>query len=299
MAAVESGRSRRKAADWPDVPTNVRHDNTLAQPLRDYGPRDHVDVIVTNPPFGGMGEDGIENNFPVNFRTNETADLFLVLIMHQLKDGGRAAVVLPDGTLFGEGIKTRIKEQLLATCQFSPKGRTADVWFYEHHYPLQRSFRRTRVAATDADDGADGVSALSNGVKLRRLLARMKAVEAHRRKPGLPCTVPCPMPSSRSRISPSVEHDLVLGAVLVQLRVADPGQFPLLVAEMGVEHPGQLFRGGPHLPDIRMLLPEFGDVRGEIEDFLVLRVDLRLVDLQVVAPGDQLPERRIGQSMQA
>ena len=99
-----------------DVPTNVRHDNTLARPLRDYGPRDRVDVIVTNPPFGGMEEDGIETNFPATFRTRETADLFLVLIMHLLKDGGRAALVLPDGTLFGEGIKTRIKEQLLETC---------------------------------------------------------------------------------------------------------------------------------------------------------------------------------------
>ena len=99
-----------------DVPTNVRHDNTLSRPLRDYGPRDRVDVILTNPPFGGMEEDGIENNFPASFRTRETADLFLVLIMHLLKEGGRAAVVLPDGTLFGEGIKTRIKEQLLETC---------------------------------------------------------------------------------------------------------------------------------------------------------------------------------------
>mgnify|MGYP003608634630 CR=1 FL=1 len=142
-----------------DVPTNVRHDNTLSRPLRDYGPKDRVDVILTNPPFGGMEEDGIENNFPASFRTRETADLFLVLIMHLLKDGGRAAVVLPDGTLFGEGIKTRIKEQLLETCNlhtvvrlpngvFAPytgiktnilfftKGTpTSDVWFYEHPYP--------------------------------------------------------------------------------------------------------------------------------------------------------------------
>ena len=152
-----------------DVPTNVRHDNTLARPLRDYGPRDRVDVIVTNPPFGGMEEDGIENNFPANFRTRETADLFLVLIMHLLKDGGRAAVVLPDGTLFGEGIKTRIKEQLLDTCNlhtvvrlpngvFNPytgirtnllfftKGApTREVWFYEHTYPPgTKSYSKTR-----------------------------------------------------------------------------------------------------------------------------------------------------------
>lgn len=152
-----------------DVPTNVRHDNTLSRPLRDYGPRDRVDVIVTNPPFGGMEEDGIENNFPANFRTRETADLFLVLIMHLLKDGGRAAVVLPDGTLFGEGIKTRIKEQLLEACNlhtvvrlpngvFNPytgiktnllfftKGTpTTETWFYEHPYPAgYKNYSKTR-----------------------------------------------------------------------------------------------------------------------------------------------------------
>ncbi len=64
------------------VPSQIRHDNTLARPLRDYGPKDRVDVIVTNPPFGGMEEDGIESNFPQAFRTRETADLFLVLLMH-------------------------------------------------------------------------------------------------------------------------------------------------------------------------------------------------------------------------
>ena len=77
-----------------DVPSNVRHDNTLARPLRDHGPRDRVDAIVTNSPFGGMEEDGIESNFPKTFRTRETADLFLVLIMHLLKPGGRSDVVV-------------------------------------------------------------------------------------------------------------------------------------------------------------------------------------------------------------
>ena len=99
-----------------DVPSNVRHDNTLARPLRDWGPKERVDVIVTNPPFGGMEEDGIESNFPAEFRTRETADLFLVLLMKILKPGGRAGLVLPDGTLFGEGVKTRIKEALLTEC---------------------------------------------------------------------------------------------------------------------------------------------------------------------------------------
>lgn len=142
-----------------EVPSNVRHGNTLARPLRDYGKADQVDVIVTNPPFGGMEEDGIESNFPAEFRTRETADLFLVLVIELLKDGGRAAIVLPDGTLFGDGIKTRIKKKLLNECNlhtivrlpsgvFAPytpiktnilfftKGEpTEHVWFYEHPYP--------------------------------------------------------------------------------------------------------------------------------------------------------------------
>lgn len=152
-----------------EVPSNIRHDNTLARPLRDYSKADQVDIIVTNPPFGGMEEDGIESNFPSEFRTRETADLFLVLVMELLKDGGRAAIVLPDGTLFGEGIKTRIKEKLLRECNlhtivrlpngvFAPytsiktnilfftKGEpTKEVWYYEHPYPEgYKSYSKTK-----------------------------------------------------------------------------------------------------------------------------------------------------------
>lgn len=152
-----------------DVPSSVKHDNTLARPLRDWGPKERVDVIVTNPPFGGMEEDGVENNFPAEFRTRETADLFLVLLMKLLKPGGRAGIVLPDGTLFGEGVKTRIKETLLAECDlhtivrlpngvFSPytgirtnllfftKGQsTTEVWYYEHPYPAGvKSYNKTK-----------------------------------------------------------------------------------------------------------------------------------------------------------
>ena len=152
-----------------EVPSQIRHDNTLSRPLRDYVPKDRVDVVITNPPFGGMEEDGIEQNFPATFRTKETADLFLLLIMHLLKDGGRAALVLPDGTLFGEGVKTRIKEKLLDECNlhtivrlpngvFSPytgiktnllfftKGeKTKDVWYYEHPYPQGvKSYNKTK-----------------------------------------------------------------------------------------------------------------------------------------------------------
>jgi len=142
-----------------DVPTGIVRDNTLSRPLRDITMRDRVNVVLTNPPFGGMEEDGIETNFPTDFRTRETADLFLVLIIELLKPKGRAAIVLPDGTLFGEGVKTRVKERLLTECElhtivrlpkgvFNPyasirtnvlfftKGRpTKEVWFYEHQYP--------------------------------------------------------------------------------------------------------------------------------------------------------------------
>ena len=127
-----------------DVPSNVKHDNTLARPLRDWGPKDRVDVVVTNPPFGGMEEDGIEMNFPATYRTRETADLFLVLIMQILKPGGRCGMVLPDGSLFGEGVKTRIKERLLKECNLHtivrlPKGFSAPI---PASRPISSSSRR-------------------------------------------------------------------------------------------------------------------------------------------------------------
>lgn len=152
-----------------DTPTNIKHDNTLSRPYKDYGNKDRVNVIITNPPFGGMEEDGIENNFPSHFRTRETADLFMALIIKLLKDGGRAAVVLPDGFLFGEGMKTRLKQSLLEECNlhtivrlpngvFAPytsiktnllfftKGTpTKHVWYYEHPYPEGvKSYNKTK-----------------------------------------------------------------------------------------------------------------------------------------------------------
>ena len=151
-----------------DLPA-VRRDNMLSKPYSDWGAKDKLDVILTNPPFGGVEEDGTETNFPQQFRTKETADLFLALIIRLLKDGGRAAVVLPDGTLFGEGVKTRIKEELLAKCNlhtivrlpngvFNPytgintnllffeKGTsTKEIWYYEHPYPEGvKSYNKTK-----------------------------------------------------------------------------------------------------------------------------------------------------------
>lgn len=142
-----------------DTPEGIRHGNTLEKPYRDYGDRDRVPVIATNPPFGGMEQDGIESNFPAHLRTRETADLFMALIIKLLRVGGRAGVVLPDGFLFGEGTKTTLKRTLLEECNlhtivrlpngvFNPytgiktnllfftKGTpTKHIWFYEHPYP--------------------------------------------------------------------------------------------------------------------------------------------------------------------
>ncbi|MCX6394175.1 MAG: class I SAM-dependent DNA methyltransferase [Solirubrobacterales bacterium] len=152
-----------------DTPTNVRRDNTLSRPLVDWQPSDKVDVVITNPPFGGTEEPGIENNFPQALRTRETADLFLVLIMQLLKTGGRCGIVFPDGTLFGGDTKTKIKTKLLEECNlhtivrlpksvFAPytsirtnllffdKGEpTKDVWYYEHQLPAGRkAYNKTK-----------------------------------------------------------------------------------------------------------------------------------------------------------
>ena len=152
-----------------DDPSFVRHDNTLARPYISYTKSDRVNIVLTNPPFGGKEEDGIESNFPKHFQTRETADLFLALIVRILKPDGRAAMVLPDGSLFGEGVKTRLKEHLLEQCNlhtivrlpnsvfkpyasigtnllFFEKGSaTKEIWFYEHQVPEgQKAYSMTK-----------------------------------------------------------------------------------------------------------------------------------------------------------
>jgi type I restriction enzyme M protein len=152
-----------------EVPKNIRHGNTLNKPLSSLDDDDMVDVVVSNPPFGGTEEDGIEKNFPSEYQTRETADLFLQYIIEVLNEKGRAAVVLPDGTLFGEGVKTKIKKLLLDECNlhtvvrlpnsvFAPytsiktnilffdKGKpTKDVWYYEVPLPTGvKAFNKTK-----------------------------------------------------------------------------------------------------------------------------------------------------------
>lgn len=142
-----------------DVPNNIKHDDSLSRPLRDIGPADRVDIIVANPPFGGAVKDGVEKNFPSEFRTKDTALLFLVTFIHLLKPNGRAGIVLPDGVLFGEGVATAVKKKLLAECNvhtivrlpqgvFNPyagvntnliffeKGKpTKEIWYYQLPLP--------------------------------------------------------------------------------------------------------------------------------------------------------------------
>jgi type I restriction enzyme M protein len=156
---------------------DIRHDNSLIRPLKDITPAERVDCIVANPPFGGTEEPGIENNFPAAYRTRETADLFLLLFIQMLKPRGRAGIVLPDGTLFGDGVTARIKEKLLEECNlhtivrlpngiFAPytdintnllfftKGEpTKEIWYYEQ--PLPEGYKKyTKTKPVRIDDFA-------------------------------------------------------------------------------------------------------------------------------------------------
>jgi type I restriction enzyme M protein len=153
-----------------DIPDQAKLGNTLSTNWNDWRASDSVHCVVTNPPFGGMEEGSVGGDYPADVRTRETADMFLILIVKKLlKAHGRAAVVLPDGILFGDGIKARIKEKLLEDCNlhtivrlpngvFAPytgiktnllfftKGKaTETIWFYEHPYPDgYKSYSKTK-----------------------------------------------------------------------------------------------------------------------------------------------------------
>ncbi len=143
-----------------DITTpNIRFGDSLERPLTEYSRKDRVDVILANPPFGGVVSNNNENNFPQSYRTKESADLFLILMIHLLKKGGRSAIVLPDGSLTGDGVKQRIRQKLLEDCNlhtivrlpnsvfqpyasvatnllFFTKGApTKNIWYYEHKLP--------------------------------------------------------------------------------------------------------------------------------------------------------------------
>ena len=151
-----------------EVP-NITFRDALDQPLSSYNDKHRVDIIEANPPFGGIVANGNESNFPMTYRTKESADLFLILMIHLLKTGGRAGIVLPDGSLTGDGVKQRIRQKLLEDCNlhtiirlpnsvFQPyatvatnllffnKGTaTKEVWYYEHRLPEgQKAYNKTR-----------------------------------------------------------------------------------------------------------------------------------------------------------
>lgn len=154
---------------------NIDSGNSLRKPLRDIGDIERVEIILTNPPFGGEEEKGILNNFPDDKKTAETALLFLQLIMRKLKkkkpnqEGGRAAVVVPNGTLFADGIAARVKKQMLddfnlhtivrlgdgvfapytdISCNllfFEAGEPTKEIWYYELQPPTDRKkYSKTR-----------------------------------------------------------------------------------------------------------------------------------------------------------
>lgn len=143
----------------------IEYKNALAVKIGEIGERERVDVILTNPPFGGEEERGILQNFPADKQTSETALLFLQLIMRKLRrtpKPGRAAVVVPNGVLFGDGVAAKVKEELLSEFNlhtivrlpngvfapytsiptnllfFERGGPTQATWYYEQPLPTER-----------------------------------------------------------------------------------------------------------------------------------------------------------------
>ncbi|MFA9370995.1 MAG: N-6 DNA methylase [Labilibaculum antarcticum] len=150
-----------------DVP-DYHYMDSLKKEYNSIGKKDQVDVILANPPFGASIADGVETNFPATYRCKESADLFVILMLQLLKSNGRCAIVLPDGSITGDGVKARIREKLLTDCNlhtivrlpqstffpatvstnllFFEKGsKTKDIWYYEHKLPEgQKSYSKTK-----------------------------------------------------------------------------------------------------------------------------------------------------------
>ncbi len=158
---------------------NVYHGNSLTNKLLDYTQKDAFDVILMNPPYGGSEKEDIKQNFPADLRSSETADLFMAVIMYRLKQNGRAAVIVPDGFLFGnDGAKTNLKKKLLTDFNlhtivrlpgsvFSPytsittnilffnnEEPDGETWFYRVDIPADRKhFSKTKPMELKHFDG--------------------------------------------------------------------------------------------------------------------------------------------------
>jgi type I restriction enzyme M protein len=150
-----------------DVP-DYHYIDSLKTEYNNISRKDQVEVILANPPFGASIADGVETNFPATYRCKESADLFVILMMQLLKTKGRCAIVLPDGSITGDGVKARIREKLLTDCNlhtiirlpqstffpatvstnllFFEKGKkTKDIWYYQHKLPEgQKSYSKTK-----------------------------------------------------------------------------------------------------------------------------------------------------------
>lgn len=138
-----------------EVP-NIRFGDALDQPLSAFTEKDRVDAILANPPFGGIVANNNEKNFPQTFRTKESADLFLILIIHLLKQGGRAGIVLPDGSLTGDGLKQRIREKLLKDCNLHTIIRLPNSVFQPYATVATNLlfFDKVKAANSESDDFA-------------------------------------------------------------------------------------------------------------------------------------------------
>ena len=135
-----------------DVP-QVFHDNSLLHDVLDYTEKDQFDVILMNPPYGGSEKKDVKNHFPDDLASSETADLFMSVIMYRLRPGGRAAVILPDGFLFGtDNAKVNIKKKLFSEFNlhtvirlpgsvFSPyTSITTNILFFDRTQPTQETW---------------------------------------------------------------------------------------------------------------------------------------------------------------
>lgn len=124
-----------------DVP-DWHYVDSLKTEYNGIGPKQQVDVILANPPFGASIADGVETNFPLSFRCRESADLFIVLFIQLLKRGGRCAIVLPDGCITGDGYKERIREKLLTDCNLHTIVRLPQSTFPRPTFPQTCCFSK-------------------------------------------------------------------------------------------------------------------------------------------------------------
>jgi type I restriction enzyme M protein len=230
---------------------NITRGNALATPITQIGKAQRVNVVLTNPPFGGAEEASIQANFPAGKQTAETAWLFLQLVIRVLKDGGRCGIVVPNSVLFAAGVGGRIKEQLLSECNlhtvvrlpegvfepytgiptnllfFDKTGPTKDVWFYELALPEGRKkYSKTKpihfeefTACQAWWGGADRRGRIENQFAWRVSLADIEASEFNldRRNPSNEDLAHRP---PEELLSELIETEREIGRLLDEIRMS-------------------------------------------------------------------------------